>query len=148
MHRWTIAALFALAALFTLAPAAMAAPSDQGISHRNVCPPAPFGYAQCHSKVAVGPHGKPVRQQPEQYNAFELQDAYNLPGPDAPGADPSTDPSTDGTGPRIAIVDAFGYANAERDLNVYRAANGMQPCTTANGCFTKLDQDGGTSFPA
>ena len=139
MHRWTFAGLAALAALLTLTSVAFADTSANGISHRNVCAQAPAGYAHCHSKVAVGPHGKPIRQQPVDYTGLELQDAYNLAGPAA---------ATDGTGPTIAIVDAFGYADAERDLNVYRQANGMQPCTTANGCFTKLDQRGGSAYPA
>jgi hypothetical protein len=47
----------------------------------------------------------------------------------------------------IAIVDAGGYANAEADLAVYRAQFGLPACTTANGCFRKVDQRGGTSYP-
>jgi subtilase family serine protease len=139
VHRWTVGALCALAFTLVAASSALAAPSDQGISHRPVCPPAKAGYAQCHSKVAVGPNGKPVRQQPVDYSGLQLESAYTLPGPVA---------STDGTGPVIAIVDAYGYTNAEADLNTYRAANGMQPCTTVNGCFAKLDQRGGGSYPA
>ena len=42
----------------------------------------------------------------------------------------------------IAIVDAFGYANAETDLGVYRTQWGIPACTTANGCFKKLNQHG------
>ena len=61
MHRWTIGALCALATTLALASSAIAAPSDQGLSHRNVCANAPAGYAHCHSKVTVGPNGKPVR---------------------------------------------------------------------------------------
>jgi subtilase family serine protease len=37
----------------------------------------------------------------------------------------------------VAIVDAFGYDNAEADLAVFRSQYGLAPCTTANGCFTK-----------
>jgi subtilase family serine protease len=44
----------------------------------------------------------------------------------------------------IAIVDAFGYPNAESDLNVYRSQYGLPACTTANGCFKKVGQNGGT----
>jgi len=47
----------------------------------------------------------------------------------------------------IAIVDAYGYAGAEADLAVYRAQYGLPPCTTANGCFIKRDQRGGTAYP-
>ena len=53
-----------------------------------------------------------------------------------------------GEGRTVAIVDAFGYNNAESDLAVFRAHYGLPPCTTANGCFTKVDQRGGTDYPA
>jgi subtilase family serine protease len=42
----------------------------------------------------------------------------------------------------MAIVDAYGYPNAEADLAVYRSEFGLPPCTTANGCFKKLNQTG------
>ena len=42
----------------------------------------------------------------------------------------------------IALVDAFGYTNAEADLGVYRAEFGLPACTTANKCFTKYNQKG------
>jgi len=42
----------------------------------------------------------------------------------------------------IAIVDAYGYPNAEADLGAYRSQFGLPPCTTANGCFRKLNQAG------
>ena len=49
----------------------------------------------------------------------------------------------------VAIVDAYDDPTAEIDLNVYRTAFGMKPCTTANGCFQKVNQSGGTaSYPA
>jgi subtilase family serine protease len=35
----------------------------------------------------------------------------------------------------------------EADLAAYRAAFGLPPCTTANGCFRKVNQDGGTEPP-
>jgi Carboxypeptidase regulatory-like domain len=47
----------------------------------------------------------------------------------------------------VAIVDAFGDSNAESDLAVFRAQYGLPPCTTANGCFRKADQNGGTNYP-
>jgi subtilase family serine protease len=48
----------------------------------------------------------------------------------------------------VAIVDAFDDPNAEADLGVYRAAYGLPACTTANGCFRKVNQTGGTTPPA
>ena len=52
-----------------------------------------------------------------------------------------------GTGQTVAIVDAFDDPNAESDLSTYRAQYGLPACTTANGCFRKVDQRGGTSYP-
>jgi Carboxypeptidase regulatory-like domain len=58
----------------------------------------------------------------------DIQAAYNL-------------PST-GAGQTVAIVDAFGDSSAESDLAVFRSQYGLPPCTTANGCFTKVNQVG------
>src|ERR1700729_3170723 len=54
---------------------------------------------------------------------------------------------TVGSGQTVAIVDAFDDPNAESDLVAYRAKFGLPPCTSANGCFTKVDQTGGTNYP-
>ena len=55
---------------------------------------------------------------------------------------------TAGVGETIAIVDAFDAPNAEADLAAYRSKFSLPPCTTANGCFKKVDQTGGTNYPA
>jgi subtilase family serine protease len=72
---------------------------------------------------------------PRGYGPSDLQTAYSLPS------------ATNGSGQTIAIVDAYGYASAESDLATYRAQFGLPPCTTANGCFRKIDQRGGSKFP-
>jgi subtilase family serine protease len=80
-------------------------------------------------------NGKPAPNAgtPSGYGPADLKSAYAIPA---------------GTGtPTIAIVDAYGYANAESDLATYRAQYGLAPCTTANGCFKKVDQNGGTKYP-
>jgi subtilase family serine protease len=56
--------------------------------------------------------------------------------------------TTGGSNQTIAIVDAFDDPKAESDLAVYRAQFGLPPCTTANGCFKKVDQNGGTNYPS
>ena len=50
-------------------------------------------------------------------------------------------PSTGGSG-LIAIVDAFHYATAENDLNVFSQAFGLPPCTISNGCFNVVFASG------
>jgi N-acetylneuraminic acid mutarotase len=67
---------------------------------------------------------------PNGYGPADLQAAYALPSANA------------GANQTVAIVDAFDNPNAEADLAVYRAQYGLPACTTANGCFTKLNQDG------
>jgi len=64
----------------------------------------------------------------------DLQSAYRL-------------KTANGSGQTVAVVDAFDDPNAEEDLAVYRATYGLPACTTANGCFKKVDQRGGSEFP-
>ncbi len=51
-----------------------------------------------------------------------------------------------GAGVTIAITDAFHYPNVEADLNFFSNDMGLPPCTTQNGCFKNVDQNGGTNF--
>ena len=40
------------------------------------------------------------------------------------------------------MIEAFGYPRAESDLAVYRAKYGLPPCTTKDGCFEKVNEQG------
>ncbi|MFD3455097.1 kelch repeat-containing protein [Streptomyces sp. NPDC058691] len=73
-------------------------------------------------------------QAPDGFGPADLLSAYSL-------------PANGGAGRTIAIVDAYDNPDAEADLAVYRAQYGLPACTTANGCFTKADQRGGTAYP-
>jgi len=44
-------------------------------------------------------------------------------------------------------VDAFGYPGLEQDLATFRSNFGLPACTTQNGCFKRMDQNGGGSDP-
>jgi len=61
----------------------------------------------------------------------DLQSAYKL--------------GSGGSGATVAIVDAFDDPNAESDLATYRSNFGLPACTTANGCFKKVNQNGSTT---
>ena len=63
-----------------------------------------------------------------------LHAAYSLPS--------ETFPASQQT---IAVVDAFNDPTAEADLAVYDTEFKLPACTTANGCFRKLNQDGHSS---
>jgi hypothetical protein len=45
----------------------------------------------------------------------------------------------------VAVVDAFNDPTAEADLAVYDKQFGLPECTSASGCFRKLNQEGRTS---
>jgi subtilase family serine protease len=127
------AALLAAGLTLSAGQVAGAAPSPTGVAHDavRVCPTA-VGAASCHAWVRTDV--RPLAT-PSGYGPADLQSAYQLPS------------STAGSGQTIAIVDAFDDPTAESDLNVYRSQYGLPACTTANGCFRKVDQNGGTSYP-
>jgi subtilase family serine protease len=52
-----------------------------------------------------------------------------------------------GAGKTIAIVDARDNPSVEADLAVFDKQYGLPECTSANGCFTKVDSTGGTNYP-
>lgn len=71
---------------------------------------------------------------PAGYGPSDLLSAYNL-------------PADGGAGMTVALVDAYDDPNAENDLAVYREQYGLPACTTADGCFRKVDESGGTNYP-
>ena len=121
-----------------LSSAANAAPTAHS-SHR-ACATARPGMASCSALVRsdIAQSAASLRSRaaaPSGLSPANLVSAYKLPS------------STAGSGQTVAIVDAYDAPTAEADLNVYRSQFGLSPCTTANGCFKKVDQNGGTSYP-
>lgn len=53
---------------------------------------------------------------------------------------------TAGSGNTIAIVDPYDNPNAESDLEIFSSMFGLPSCTTANGCFKKVNATGGSTF--
>jgi IPT/TIG domain len=53
--------------------------------------------------------------------------------------------SSSGPTQTIAVIDAFDDPTAEADLAVYDAEFGLPACTSANGCFRKLDEHGASA---
>jgi hypothetical protein len=121
----------------------------------NVCSDAvPAGYAHCDARLrtdllgrGVAPDGggsggsgfanaNIVPLDNTGYSPAYLQSAYNAPS------------ATSGAGQTVAIVDAYDDPTAETDLATYRAQFGLPACTTANGCFRKVDENGGTTYPS
>ncbi|HEX3816291.1 MAG TPA: hypothetical protein VHX59_25910 [Mycobacteriales bacterium] len=99
------------------------------------CATPAAGHAACfsmHRAASNQPHSRAAT--PDGFGPTDLQSAYNL----TPGSSADT----------VAIVDANDDPNAEADLATYRAQYGLPACTTANGCFKKVDQSGGSNYPS
>jgi subtilase family serine protease len=138
---WIVAALGAASlvatALVTSPPTASAAPAPR-LHPARVCPAViARGEATCHALKMVNAKGAvPTSATPPSsgLDPMELQDAYKLTGSSSGGR-------------TVAIVDAYGYPNLERDLKIYRSYWNLPECTTANKCLRIIDQNGGTSYP-
>ena len=103
--------------------------------HARVCTDVLADAARCHSWVRVDDSGRPLASAgPSGYNPADLVAAYAL-------------NTSGGSGQTIGIVDAYDDPNAESNLGVYRSTFGLPACTTANGCFRKVAQNGSTRYP-
>jgi subtilase family serine protease len=74
---------------------------------------------------------------PSGYGPLDLRAAYGL----------DSSAITGGVGQTVAVVTAYDDASAESDMGTYREQYKLPACTTANGCFKKVDATGGTSYP-
>jgi subtilase family serine protease len=86
---------------------------------------------RCFSQAIA--HGERLGPQimagPTGLGPSQVQAAYKLSGLHASGA-------------TVAIVNAYDDPNAESDLMSFRNSYGLAPCTSANGCFKKINQNG------
>jgi subtilase family serine protease len=115
----------------TSAPAAAAPTFERSCAQTN----RP-GAMECMALRQTAPAGVSSRAvkpgaKPGGYGPTDLRSAYGVPS----GAG----------GVTVAITDAYDDPHAESDLKVYRAEYGLPACTTANGCFRKVNQKGAKS---
>ena len=148
------AALLIAAGLFGAPTAVAAGPSGAtagtaaAATYEALCGPVPAPFARCdalrRTDIAAVPALSPGTTtnaggaSPAAFTGYtpsNLRSAYGL-------------PSSGGSGRTVAIVDAYDLSTAAADLAVYRAAFGLPACTVASGCFRKVDEHGGTSYPA
>ncbi|MER0449266.1 putative Ig domain-containing protein [Streptomyces sp. Edi4] len=126
-----------MAAAPTVAAATQSSGGQAAHTQRLCAQPAKAGMMSCLAlaRTDVQHHfGISPNALPSGYGPSDLQSAYAL-------------PSNAGAGTTVAIVDAQDDPSAESDLATYRSQYGLPACTTANGCFQKADQNGGTNYP-
>jgi subtilase family serine protease len=141
-------AAVALLALGVGSPTGSADPGFQvfrdhghGAWFRRVCNVSFGPIAGCEAQVVSDASGDPLAGSTPPASALgpaQLRGAYGL----------TTAAPPTGATPTVAVVDAYDDPNAETDLAVFDNQYGLPPCTTANGCFRKVNQSGGTSYPA
>lgn len=101
-----------------------------------VCPgPAGPDSARCHALIRTDV-GNFATSGPTGLSPAQIKSAYSFSTADTAGA-----------GITIAIVDAYDHPSIESDLAVFSNQFGLPACTTANGCFKKVNQSGGTLYP-
>jgi subtilase family serine protease len=131
-----LAAASALAAGFTTTANASPTPTKSNIA--KVCGTAKAHQARCFAELRTDVHGgtgvraNTAATAPQGLSPADLRSAYHL-------------PTTGGANQTVAIADVGDDATAEADLAIYRSTYGLPPCTTANGCFHKVNQRGTTS---
>jgi subtilase family serine protease len=123
----------------SLGAPSFAAPSGQATAHRNVhvCGKPAAGEAGCDAirRDKVDAQGTVLPNvTPSGYGSADIRSAYNL-------------TTSSSAGRTVALVDAYDLPTAEADLGTYRSQFGLSACTTANGCFRKVNQTGGRTLP-
>jgi Putative Ig domain len=92
---------------------------------QQLCGPVASHQMQCFAERLTN-----VPATPSGLSPADLQSAYRG----------ST--SQNSTGALVAIVDAYDDPNVETDLAVYRQQYNLPPCSSATGCFRKVNQYG------
>lgn len=128
--RWLVAAAALVAGVLSAPLPAGASPAQTVV---DLCPAPSPGHATCFAEELVTSGAQPFTGTPQGYGPADLQSAYDLPS------------GSGGTGETVYVVDAYNDASAESDLARYRSQYGLPECSTANGCFEKLNQNGATS---
>ena len=143
--------LCALAAPFVgVAPSVASSPISSSVHVRALCPAPTPGTAEClalvRTDVPAGPASavSPMTAVAGSVKPADTMTAFNPTGIQSAYALPS---SSAGAGLTVAIVDAYDSPDAESFMGTYRSQFGLPACTTANGCFRKVDQNGGTTYP-
>jgi subtilase family serine protease len=92
------------------------------------------GQLRCFAKAIASSRGlgPQIMTGPTGLGPKQIQSAYKLSGLSSGGR-------------TVAIVDAYDDPRAESDLGKFRSTYGLAACTTANGCFKKINQNGGST---
>jgi len=150
---FAVVGVLAATAASVVGPSAVAsaqgAGSNDGTTVSAACPPARAGVATCLSRVvhpaeatdgassgARPSAAAPQASAPAGLSPVTLTTAYGFSG------------TNGGAGQTIALVDAYDDPTIAANLTSFSTQFGLPACTTTNGCFSKVNQTGGTTYPS
>ena len=148
--RWAFALTAATGIAVGAPMAAQAAPvsangSSGHVTTARACakplrPGAPVCYSLVRTDIhAVHANALSPDATPSGFGPSDLQSAYNI----------ASAAASNGGGATVAVEELADDPNLESDLATYRSQYGLPACTTANGCFRKVNQSGQQSnYPA
>jgi hypothetical protein len=131
-----LAGIIALTTALCIGTALPSGAAQQQAPTRHACstpvrPGAPVCYALVRTDIApLRADALAPQATPSGYGPSDLQSAYKLPS------------ATAGGGQTVAVTELADDPNLESDLAAYRSQYGLPACTTANGCFRKVNQNG------
>ena len=126
------------------APVPANGPSSHVTTARACAKPLHPGAPVCYSLVRTDIHAVHANAlspdaTPSGFGPSDLQSAYNI----------ASAAASNGGGATVAVEELADDPNLESDLATYRSQYGLPACTTANGCFRKVNQSGQQSnYPA
>ncbi len=131
-----------IGALVDVAPAGATSAGTRRPSVLVECPPRSRGHVSCLTRV--------IDRRTGTGQTAAASTSTPAPGALAPSSVATAYgfPSGGGSGETIALVDAYNDPTATGELSTFSNEYGLPPCTTSSGCFQKVDQTGGGSYPA
>jgi hypothetical protein len=145
MARWRVARVTTFAAVWCAAALigvfAVPAAAVAGSAPQAGCPAPAAGEVGCGALITPGRAAvtkaamAAAAALPPGYGPLSLRYAYGLEFSALSG----------GVGQTVAVVTAYDDPSAQTDLAAYRSEYGLPACGT--GCFSKVNETGGTSYP-
>ncbi len=123
-------------------------PPSSTTALQHACPAATAGFMTCYALIRND--ASSIQPMIKSLSLHRMDNGSSYSGPLRPAdiARVYNLPSAGNGAAVVAIVDAYDDPNAESDMAHYRSYFGLAACTSANGCFKKLNQGGAqASYP-
>ncbi len=120
----------------------IAPPGSSATALQHACPAATPGYMTCYALIRSDASSLQPMIKSLSLHRMDNGSAYSGPLRPADIARVYNLPGAGNGVATVAIVDAYDDPNAESDMTHYRSYFGLPACSSASGCFKKLNQNG------